>query len=314
MAFNWKYLIPGYAAYKVGKGAYDESRARDEAFASGREGYQQRGGQLDEATELLRQQATGEKSFSSEMLRQALGRNVAAQHSLAASARPGYEGLAARMAAQQAGALGAGLAGQQTLAGIAERQAAQQALMQAILGGRGQDVSVLTQGMGQPGTYEKLLNAGAQATQFLAQASDRRQKTDIRPLGEGRNPMFVRAMRQAPYSQTGGPGTTPPDEYVRAGLVQPGGVIETARDEAERAKTRAFLEALKPYSYRYRPGAGPPGRQVGVMAQDLEKSKAGKQLVAQTPAGKIVDYSKAGPIFAAALADINRRLGKVEGK
>jgi len=50
------------------------------------------------------------------------------------------------------------------------------------------------------------------------------------------------------------------------------------------------------------------------MAQDLEKSKAGKQLVAQTPAGKIVDYSKAGPIFAAALADINRRLGKVEGK
>lgn len=97
----------------------------------------------------LRRLARGENSLSAEQLRQGLQQNVAGQQAMAAGARPGQAPMAARTAAMNAARMGSGLAGQQAMAGIAERNAAQQSLMNAILGQRGQDLQATLGSRGQ---------------------------------------------------------------------------------------------------------------------------------------------------------------------
>lgn len=106
----------------------------------GERGFYQLGREGDAEREALRRLARGEDSYSAEQLRGSLQQNLAAQRSMAASAAPGNQAMAARTAAIQGGRMGAGLAGQQALAGIAERQAAQQSLMNALLQQRQQDL------------------------------------------------------------------------------------------------------------------------------------------------------------------------------
>lgn len=89
----------------------------------------------------LRRRASGEESLSALQLKDSLGQNLRQQQALAASARPGQAGMAGRMAAQQAGQLGAGLAGQQAMAGIQERTSAQNMLGGVLQGARGQDIA-----------------------------------------------------------------------------------------------------------------------------------------------------------------------------
>ena len=54
-------------------------------------------------------------------------------------------------------------------------------------------------------------------------------------------------------------------------------------------------------------------RQLGVMAQDLEKSKLGKEAVHDADIGKVVDYKDLEPKMLASLAALNQRLKKLEG-
>src|SRR5262249_11352646 len=82
------------------------------------------------ALEPLQRLASGQDSISAEQLRQGLQQNVAAQRSLAAGAAPANAAMAARTASIQAARLGSGMAGQQAIAGLQERQQAQQALSQ----------------------------------------------------------------------------------------------------------------------------------------------------------------------------------------
>lgn len=111
------------------------------AFANrGRIGFAGRGAQANQLVRQLQARAAGEDSLSAEQLRQGLQQNVAAQQSLAAGAAPQNQALAARTAAQQSAALGSGLSGQQALAGIQERQAAQDSLGGLLQGLRQQDL------------------------------------------------------------------------------------------------------------------------------------------------------------------------------
>ena len=50
------------------------------------------------------------------------------------------------------------------------------------------------------------------------------------------------------------------------------------------------------------------------MAQDLERSEAGRDLVEDTPRGKMVDYGRALPLLLASAARLNDRLDKLESK
>ncbi|MEZ0208560.1 MAG: tail fiber domain-containing protein [Candidatus Paceibacterota bacterium] len=107
-----------------------------------------------------------------------------------------------------------------------------------------------------------------------------------------------------------------PKTVVNAG---PEKVAEFAKEQEDsQFNPKSFLDALKPYSYKYKnpnsPGAG-EGRHLSVMAQDLEKAgPVGRSMVKQTPNGKMVDYSKGFGAILAAQADFNERMKQIESK
>lgn len=78
-----------------------------------------------------------------------------------------------------------------------------------------------------------------------------------------------------------------------------------------------MLDNTTPVSFNYTKQAqrsiGEDGRRnYGVMAQDLEKSDAGKSLVVDTPKGKMVDTKKATMANLAANARLNERISSLE--
>ncbi len=79
-----------------------------------------------------------------------------------------------------------------------------------------------------------------------------------------------------------------------------------------------FLDSLVPQKYNYKQKAVAAGMpttpQVGVMAQDLEKTPTGANAVENTDIGKKVDYNKLGPTMLAAIAHNHARINKLEGK
>jgi hypothetical protein len=162
------------------------------------------------ALDYLQGQARGENSVSAEQLRQALQQNLAAQRSMAASASPQNAAMAARTAAIQSGRLGAGLAGQQAVAGLAERNQAQQAYAQSLGQMRGQDLqaalgsrqtAVGANGAGQVGAPEKsLLEQYGPAVASIGGliASDRRLKTDVED-GDAKANKMLEGLRAYSY-------------------------------------------------------------------------------------------------------------------
>ena len=116
------------------------------AFANqGEAGYGALSREAQGDRELQRKIATGELSYSKEQLRQALQQNMGVQQSMAAGASPQNAAASARTAQMQAANMGAGLAGQQASAGIAERMAATEGLNRATLGARQQDLQAALQ-------------------------------------------------------------------------------------------------------------------------------------------------------------------------
>lgn len=80
-----------------------------------------------------------------------------------------------------------------------------------------------------------------------------------------------------------------------------------------------FMDRIKPAAYNYKEEVkdsplASKNRELGVMAQDLEKSKLGKESVHDTPEGKIVDYDNLEPKMLASIAALNKRLKELENK
>lgn len=80
---------------------------------------------------------------------------------------------------------------------------------------------------------------------------------------------------------------------------------------------REALDALNPKSWDYKDakhgfGSGKDG-YIGFMAQDAEKSRAGRAMVIETKEGKMIDQRRALALAMAATAHLNKRLKKLEG-
>lgn len=76
-----------------------------------------------------------------------------------------------------------------------------------------------------------------------------------------------------------------------------------------------LLNKLKPYKFQYKnPGEDGEGARTSIMAQDLEKSGAGANLVKDTPHGKMVDTNQAAMLSLASVAHLNNKLNKILGK
>lgn len=238
-------------------------------------GYGALGQQGNDALAQLQRYAQGQDSVSAEQLRQGLQQNIAAQSSAAAGAPPRQAAAAARTAMMMSGRLGAGLAGQQAIAGLQERQQAQQQYGQLLQGLRGQDLNaalgsrqtaVQGYGAGQQGAPEKSLiekyGPAAQAALSAAAtaASDRRLKIDIK--------------------------------------------------DGDRDANRATAK-LSPFKFAYKDTRHGEGEQLGVMAQDLEKAGLGHAVI-DTPAGKMVHGAKLATSNTAMISALGRRLAKLE--
>lgn len=101
-----------------------------------------------------------------------------------------------------------------------------------------------------------------------------------------------------------------------------GGILsdENAKTNIHSAddKIQQFLDSLGAHEYNYKdsvqgePGTA-PGKQVGPMAQELEHSEIGKQMVTNTPEGKGLGVSRSEGVILAALSSINNRLKSFEG-
>ena len=82
--------------------------------------------------------------------------------------------------------------------------------------------------------------------------------------------------------------------------------IAAADEEAD-----ALLDGLRAYSYDYKNPKHGKGRQLGVMAQDLERAGL-QQAVIDTPEGKAVDGAKLAGALAAATSSLHRRVKRLE--
>lgn len=245
------------------------------AFADqGQAGFTQLGAEAAKARQGLQDQASGKTSVSAEQLRQALQQNLSGQRSMAASASPANAAMAARTAAIQSGNLGAGLAGQQAVAGLQERQQAQAMLNQMIMQQRQQELEAALQSRGnaitalQPGLQnpqkswlEKYGPSLAAAAGYAAM-SDRRLKTDI----------------------------------------------TDADDES-----RKVIDGLKAYTFKYKDDKHGKGSQLGIMAQDLESAGLGHAVI-ETPQGKAVHGAKLATSNTAMIAALGKRVAELEAK
>lgn len=237
--------------------------------------YAVRGRQGNAALAALHAQAQGQNSVSAMQLQQGLQQNLAGQRSLAASASPQNSAMAARTAAIQSGRLGTGLAGQQAVAGLQERNQAQSQYGNLLGNLRGQDLNAATNsrataanayGAGAAGTptpswWDKHGGEVEGGAAGLASAiSDRRLKTDVRD-GD--------------------------------------------------AAASQIASALPSATFRYKDPKFGGGDQLGVMAQDLQGVGLG-QAVVDTPHGKVVNGAKLATANTAMIGALARRLSQVE--
>lgn len=282
---------------------------------AGRNDFWSTGGTLDNYYK--RALSGQENTLSAEMLRQGLQQNRAAQMSYAAGARPGNAAMAARVAATNMGRLGAGLAGQQAMANIAERQAAAQGLqgmrqqnLAAALGGREQAINAglgvegaRTQrygaALGVPTAGQSILNAGMGAAALMATKSDIRAKEDIR-AGDFAAEQLLEGLKAYEYKYK-------PEAEVsaRRDSILNARQMNRRRDDILAARTGRM--AMPTVDLRGED-------RLGIMAQDLEKTPLGAQAVVDTPTGKSIDPGQLAVGLAAGMANLHKRLKGLEGR
>lgn len=74
---------------------------------------------------------------------------------------------------------------------------------------------------------------------------------------------------------------------------------------------RAFMDSLDAKGFEYKGDNAP---QLGVMAQDMERTREGRSAVMDTPAGKAISTPDATSRLLAAVANLNKRTKELEGK
>lgn len=274
-AWNWLKQDPGADAERARRAQLYGQAATSGQFADRNEaGFAQLGAQGRGALAGLQRQAQGKDSVSAQQLRQGLEQMYAQQLSQAAGASPQNAAGAARTAAIQMGRAGQGMAGQQAIAGLQERQQAQQAYANLLQGLRQQELNAALGGRQTAVTGYGAANAGE------------REKSNMEKYGP---------------AIAGGLGALFSDRRLKTDI-KPGG------KHAEKV-----LDGLKSYTYSYKDQAHGAGQQFGPMAQDLEKAGL-RHAVIDTPAGKMVHGAKLATSLAALMPNIHERLSKLEGK
>lgn len=238
--------------------------------------------------------ASGQAQGAGELAAQRQVSNaLAQQQAMARMARGGTSGLAMRNAANNAAGIGLSGAGLSQQAALQDQQMAQGQLTGALGQGRGQDLSLAGN------------NAQLQQAQY-GQNLGALTNLNGQQLGAQTNAM------NATLGQQG----------IAGGLLNTAGTLIAASDENLKTDISdagndvdEMLSALTAKTYRYKDPKYGEGARVGIMAQDLAKSKAGAAVVAKLPDGHLgFDVSKAVSAALASTARLNERLRALEGK
>jgi len=240
------------------------------------------------------------------------GRDAALQNAMAIanSARGNPQALAAAQSAGAAQGFAATqqAANQSAILRAQEQQAAMAAFQAGAQGYTNSNINAMGQAYGAEQGFE---NMGFQAgTQQLQSNSARDQLNSQNYISAGNTAAGISEGSANRQQQAIGSAI--------AGAATVGAAISDRRMKedihVDRNPTQ-FLDDLTPYLYRYRPESGEDHSQrLGIMAQDLEKTPQGRNMIVDTPAGKAVDTQKAFTAMMAAQADINKRLKKIESQ
>lgn len=270
----------------------------------------------------LEQQATGQgPSITERQLRQGLQQNIEGQMAQAASSRGMQNtGTMQRQLAQNIARSGQEMVGQAGIQRLQEQQQAQQMYGNLLGQARGQDQSH-AQGMGQllvqqeaqrDSLVQQYISMGLSLDQAQFKANQDLAQTELQ------NAQFNAGLQQSRFQsdqqQEGA------HSVAMMKLVSDGAGAAASMSDA-RVKTEItsdsksiehFLNSLEPKTYKYKnpnmKGTA-PGQRYGILAQDLEKSKAGKSVVFDTPYGKAVDTNQSIGLIFAALSELNKKVG-----
>lgn len=87
-----------------------------------------------------------------------------------------------------------------------------------------------------------------------------------------------------------------------------------AMQEPSHQQMHGFMSAMDPSTFKYKDQSYSPGTHLGVMAQDVDDSKLGADMVQEQGGIKQINVPKALGASLASLAYLNERLDKLEGK
>lgn len=259
--------------------------------------------------------ASGQQMGAGEMaVRRQMQQAMAQQVAQSRMARGGNAAIAARAGARAMGDLGVNAAGQSAQAAMGD-QAQARGLLAGVLGqGREQDIGLASQ------------NAQLQQQAALANQAAKLQQMGMndeqiaRLLGQmyGVDAAEMQGqlgLMQGNQQQTG----------IFGDLLQTGGTLGGAAImySDRRLKTEIrdasrevddMLDTLAPASFRYKDERHGRGQWAGIMAQDAERSRLGREFVREAADGKAIDGAKVISALLASVGRLNRRLRDVEGK
>lgn len=255
-------------------------------------------GQQGQLAGMLFQQASGARPGAGEMaVNRQVGSAMAQQTAAAQMARGANAALAARNAARSTADIGVNGAGMAAQAQMQDQTNAQNQLGGLLGQMRGQDIGV-AQGNQQAQMQQQQLQLAALAQMLGVDQAALQQDLAKRQLAST-------------------------DKGMLPSLLQTGGTIAAAAASDKRLKKDIapadrevdnLLLNLTPYAYSYKDEKHGVGRRVGIMAQDLEASAIGAEIVMDTPEGKMLDVNKALSLALAAVARLDARVRELENR
>lgn len=334
----------------IGSQAEEQARRQQEALRA--MGLSSRNiGRIQDQADFAAAIARGDIAGGGQLAAEEAARRADAQSLAAAASATGGSGLARRAATQAMAMEDPRQRAAIRQAQLADQQQASQ--LAASLGGQAGQMALqgMQQGtqLGQQYLNEYLRSAGmtGQAQQGMtalelqglaATLGDRSQRQQLLQQQEAANTnLMMQMMGQgssafggmlaaAPMIQAAnqpGPSTYNPYDPNQAGSMLPQYSDRDVKTDVQGADMDQFLGRLRPATYRYnkegrklqrRLGSEAEGRQVGVMAQDLEKSDVGRSMVSENAEGrKKVDVGKAAMASLAANAYLKDRIDQLEG-
>lgn len=267
---------------------------------------------------------SGQQQGAGELAVQRQGnRAVAQQQAMARMGRGANAAMAARGAARNAGEIGLNVAGQSQQAALQDQQAALGQLGSVLGTSRGQDM-----GVAQMAQQHQFQQAGLTQQTNLANLDAQLRARGMDDMA--RQAYLAQLLGVSQAEQQGGLARAGVDvsnydpgwgrEFL-GGLMQAGAAYAMSSDRNAKKDVREvssqiddMLEKLEAKAYRYKDPRHGEGRRAGIMAQDLERSEAGRRIVRDTPDGKMVDINAGLSAALASVARLHKRMKKLEGK